>query len=158
MNTRLQVEHPVSEMISGVDLVRQQISIAAGEPMALRQADIVLTGHAIECRVAAEHPESFAPSPGLVSEYHAPGGPGVRVDSALYTGYSVSPHYDSLVSKLVVHADNRDECIMRMRRALDEYVISGIETTIPLHRRLLSEADFLSGDYDIHWLETRLGL
>jgi len=158
MNTRLQVEHPVSEMISGVDLVRQQISIAAGEPMALQQADIVLAGHAIECRVAAEHPETFAPSPGLVSEYHAPGGPGVRVDSALYTGYTVSPHYDSLVSKLVVHADNRDECIMRMRRALDEYVIGGIETTIPLHRRLLSEADFLSGDYDIHWLETRLGL
>lgn len=158
MNTRLQVEHPVSEMISGVDLVRQQIIVAAGEPLALRQADIKLSGHAIECRVAAEHPVTFAPSPGLVTEYHAPGGPGVRVDSALYTGYTVSPHYDSLVSKLIVHADNRAECIMRMRRALDEYVIGGIETTIPLQQRLLSEADFQSGDYDIHWLETRLGL
>ncbi len=158
MNTRLQVEHPVSEMISGVDLVRQQIIVAAGEPLALQQADIELNGHAIECRVAAEHPETFAPSPGLVTEYHAPGGPGVRVDSALYTGYTVSQHYDSLVSKLIVHADNRKECIMRMRRALDEYVISGIETTIPLQQRLLSEDDFLSGNYDIHWLESRLGL
>lgn len=158
MNTRLQVEHPVSEMISGVDLVRQQIIVAAGEPLALQQADIELNGHAIECRVAAEHPETFAPSPGLVTEYHAPGGPGVRVDSALYTGYTVSQHYDSLVSKLIVHANNREECIMRMRRALDEYVISGIETTIPLQQRLLSEDDFLSGNYDIHWLESRLGL
>jgi len=145
-------------MISGVDLVRQQIIVAAGEPMALKQSDIVLTGHAIECRVAAENPVDFTPSPGLVTEYHAPGGPGVRVDSALYTGYTVSPHYDSLVSKLIVHADNREDCIMRMRRALDEYVISGIDTTIPLHQRLLNEADFLSGDYDIHWLESRLGL
>jgi acetyl-CoA carboxylase biotin carboxylase subunit len=157
MNTRLQVEHPVSEMISGIDLVQQQIRIAAGQTMKLKQSDIVLTGHAIECRVTAEHPETFTPSPGLITEYHAPGGPGVRVDSALYTGYRVSPHYDSLVSKLVVHAETRAECIMRLRRALDEYVISGIETTIPLHRHLLSEQDFTSGKYDIHWLETHLG-
>ena len=156
MNTRLQVEHPVSEMISGVDLVRLQLRVAAGLPLGLKQSDIELGGHAIECRITAEHPETFAPSPGLVTEYHAPGGPGVRVDSALYTGYRVSPHYDSLVSKLVVHADSRAECVMRMQRALDEYVISGIETTIPLHRHLLSEQDFQSGEYDIHWLENHL--
>jgi acetyl-CoA carboxylase biotin carboxylase subunit len=158
MNTRLQVEHPVSEMISGVDLVREQIRIAAGEPMSLAQSDIVLSGHAIECRVVAENPETFAPSPGRVTDYHAPGGLGVRVDSALYSGYSVPPHYDSLISKLIVHADTREECVMRLRRALDEYVIGGIETTIPLHQRLLLEQDFLDGDYDIHWLETKLGL
>ncbi len=156
MNTRLQVEHPVSELISGVDLVQQQLRIAAGEPLKLKQSDIVLSGHAIECRVTAEHPETFAPSPGLITEYHAPGGPGVRVDSALYTGYRVSPHYDSLVSKLVVHADSRAECIMRLQRALDEYVVSGIETTIPLHRRLLAAEAFQTGNYDIHWLEKYL--
>ena len=158
MNTRLQVEHPISEMISGIDLVREQIKIAAGEPMTLSQSDIVLSGHAIECRVVAEHPDTFAPSPGKVTEYHAPGGLGVRVDSQLYSGYAVPPHYDSLVSKLVVHADSRAECIMRLNRALDEYVIGGIETTIPLHQRLILEQDFLNGDYDIHWLETYLGL
>ncbi len=157
MNTRLQVEHPVSEMISGIDLVREQIRIAAGEPLLLEQSDIVLKGHAIECRVVAEHPETFAPSPGTVTDYHAPGGFGVRVDSALYSGYAVPPHYDSLVSKLIVHADSREECVMRLRRALDEYVIGGIETTIPLHQRLLMEQDFLNGDYDIHWLEAKLG-
>ena len=158
MNTRLQVEHPISEMISGVDLVREQIRIAAGEPMTLTQSDIVLSGHAIECRVVAEHPETFAPSPGRVTDYHAPGGLGVRVDSALYSGYAVPPHYDSLVSKLIVHADSREECLMRLNRALDEYVIGGIETTIPLHQRLLLEQDFRDGNYDIHWLETFLGL
>ena len=158
MNTRLQVEHPISEMISGVDLVREQIRIAAGEPLSLSQSDIVLNGHAIECRVVAENPETFAPSPGTVTDYHAPGGLGVRVDSALYSGYAVPPHYDSLVSKLIVHADSREDCIMRLRRALDEYVIGGIETTIPLHQRLLLEQDFRNGEYDIHWLETFLSL
>jgi acetyl-CoA carboxylase biotin carboxylase subunit len=158
MNTRLQVEHPVSEMISGIDLVREQIRIAAGEPLLLEQSDIAIRGHAIECRIVAEHPETFAPSPGQVTDYHAPGGFGVRVDSALYSGYAVPPHYDSLVSKLIVHADTREECVMRLRRALDEYVIGGIETTIPLHQRLLLEQDFLNGDYDIHWLEAKLGL
>ena len=158
MNTRLQVEHPISEMISGVDLVREQIRIAAGEPLSLSQSDIVLSGHAMECRVVAENPETFAPSPGKVTDYHAPGGLGVRVDSALYSGYAVPPHYDSLVSKLIVHADSREDCIMRLRRALDEYVIGGIETTIPLHQRLLLEQDFRNGEYDIHWLETFLSL
>ena len=158
MNTRLQVEHPISEMISGVDLVREQIRIAAGAPMTLTQSDIVLSGHAIECRVVAEHPETFAPSPGTITDYHAPGGLGVRVDSALYSGYAVPPHYDSLVSKLIVHADSREECLMRLNRALDEYVIGGIETTIPLHQRLLLEQDFRDGNYDIHWLESFLGL
>ncbi len=158
MNTRLQVEHPISEMISGVDLVREQIRIAAGEPLSLSQSDIVLSGHAMECRVVAENPETFAPSPGKVTDYHAPGGLGVRVDSALYSGYAVPPHYDSLVSKLIVHADSREDCIMRLRRALDEYVIGGIETTIPLHQRLLLEQDFRNGEYDIHWLESFLGL
>ena len=158
MNTRLQVEHPISEMISGIDLVREQIRIAAGEPMTLTQSDIVLSGHAIECRVVAEHPETFAPSPGTITDYHAPGGLGVRVDSALYSGYAVPPHYDSLVSKLIVHADSREECLMRLNRALDEYVIGGIETTIPLHQRLLLEQDFRDGNYDIHWLESFLGL
>jgi len=158
MNTRLQVEHPVSEMISGIDLVREQIRIAAGEPLSLNQSDIVLNGHSIECRIVAEHPETFAPSPGKITDYHAPGGLGVRVDSALYSGYVVPPHYDSLVSKLIVHADTREECVMRLRRALDEYVIGGIETTIPLHQRLLMEQDFLDGNYDIHWLEAKLGL
>ena len=157
MNTRLQVEHPVSEMISGIDLVREQIRIAAGEPLTFDQSDIALRGHAIECRITAENPESFAPSPATVSDYHAPGGLGVRVDSALYSGYAVPPHYDSLVSKLIVHADTRAECLMRLDRALDEYVIGGIETTIPLHQSLLLEQDFRNGDYDIHWLETILG-
>ena len=158
MNTRLQVEHPVSEMISGIDLVREQIRIAAGSPLNLEQSDIVLSGHAIECRIVAEHPDTFAPSPGKVTEYHAPGGLGVRVDSQLYSGYNVPPHYDSLVSKLIVHADNRAECIMRLNRALNEYVIGGIETTIPLHQRLIMEQDFLNADYNIHWLEAFLEL
>ena len=118
----------------------------------------MLSGHAIECRVVAEHPDTFAPSPGKVNEYHAPGGLGVRVDSQLYSGYNVPPHYDSLVSKLIVHADNRAECIMRLNRALNEYVIGGIETTIPLHQRLIMEQDFLNADYDIHWLEAFLEL
>jgi acetyl-CoA carboxylase biotin carboxylase subunit len=153
MNTRLQVEHPVSEMISGVDLVREQIRIAADGPLDLRQEDIVLSGHAIECRINAEHPETFVPSPGRITDFHAPGGLGVRVDSALYSGYSVPPFYDSLVAKLIVHGKSRNECLMRLRRALEEFVIGGIETTIPLHQRLMNEPDVLNGAYHIHWLE-----
>ncbi|HWI29313.1 MAG TPA: acetyl-CoA carboxylase biotin carboxylase subunit [Stellaceae bacterium] len=153
MNTRLQVEHPISEMVSGIDLVREQIRVAAGAPLGYRQADVKLAGHAIECRINAENPESFAPSPGCVTSYHVPGGLGVRVDSALYQGYKVPPNYDSLVAKLIVHGTSRNECLMRMRRALEEYVVAGIETTIPLHQRLFADPDFINGDFDIHWLE-----
>jgi acetyl-CoA carboxylase biotin carboxylase subunit len=153
MNTRLQVEHPVSEMITGMDLVYEQIRIAAGEPLGYTQQDISFSGHAIECRITAEDPETFAPSPGLVSVYHPPGGPGVRVDSALYTGYRVPPHYDSLVAKVITFGKTREESIARMKRALREYVISGIKTTIPLHQRILENESFLAGDYTIHWLE-----
>jgi acetyl-CoA carboxylase biotin carboxylase subunit len=157
MNTRLQVEHPVSEMVSGVDIVREQLQIAAGAPISYRQSDIRLSGHAIECRINAENPEDFRPSPGRISEYHAPGGLGVRVDSAAFQGYEVPPYYDSLVAKLVVHGHSREECLRRLARALDEYVIEGIETTMPLHRRLVENPDFRRGDYDIHWLERFLG-
>ena len=153
MNTRLQVEHPISEMITGIDVVREQIRIASGAPLGYRQDDIKFSGHAIECRINAENPETFAPSPGVVQRYHAPGGMGVRVDSALYQGYTVPPHYDSLVAKLVVHGGTRNECLMRLRRALEEFVISGIETTIPLHQRLMTSEAFLNGDYDIGWFE-----
>jgi acetyl-CoA carboxylase, biotin carboxylase subunit len=158
MNTRLQVEHPVTEAISGLDLVREQIRIAAGTPLSLTQEEVRLQGHAIECRINAENPETFAPSPGRVTDYHVPGGLGVRIDSALYAGYTVPPHYDSLVAKLIVAGNNRNECLLRLRRALDEYVIGGIETTIPLHRRLVANSDFINGAYDIHWLERLLGL
>jgi acetyl-CoA carboxylase biotin carboxylase subunit len=157
MNTRLQVEHPISEMISGVDIVAEQLRIAAGAPLGYRQSDITLRGHAIECRINAESPLDFRPSPGRISEYHAPGGLGVRVDSALYQGYEVPPFYDSLVAKLIAHAATREECVMRLRRALAEYVIGGIETTIPLHQRLVDNPEFRNGTYDIHWLERFLG-
>jgi acetyl-CoA carboxylase biotin carboxylase subunit len=153
MNTRLQIEHPVSEMITGIDLVREQIRIAAGAPLQFAQSDIKFNGHAIECRINAEDPETFRPSPGRVTDYHAPGGLGVRVDSALYTGYSVPQHYDSLIAKLIVHGNSRNECLMRLRRALEEFVIGGIATTIPLHQRLIAAPDFINGDYDIRWLE-----
>jgi len=153
MNTRLQVEHPVSEMITGIDLVREQIRIAAGGRIAVTQDQVRFSGHAIEVRINAEHPDTFAPSPGRIVDYHAPGGPGVRVDSALYTGYRVPSHYDSLISKLIVYGATRNECLMRLRRALEEYVIGGIETTIALHRRVVAATDFINGDYDIHWLE-----
>ncbi len=153
MNTRLQVEHPVTEMLCGVDLVREQIRIAAGEKLGYGQEDVTFTGHAIECRITAEDPETFAPSPGRVNTYHAPGGLGVRVDSALYSGYSVPSHYDSLVAKLIVHAPTRARAIARMQRALDEMVVDGIQTTLPLHRRIMADAEFQSGDYTIHWLE-----
>ena len=153
MNTRLQVEHPVTEMLCGVDLVREQIRIAAGEKLGYGQEDVTFTGHAIECRITAEDPETFAPSPGRVNTYHAPGGLGVRVDSALYSGYSVPSHYDSLIAKLIVHAPTRARAIARMQRALDEMVVDGIRTTLPLHRRIMADAEFQSGDYNIHWLE-----
>ncbi len=157
MNTRLQVEHPISEMVSGIDIVREQLRIAAGAPLGYRQAEIRLSGHAVECRINAENPENFRPSPGRVTDYHAPGGLGVRIDSALYQGYEVPPYYDSLISKLVIHGRTRNESLMRLRRALEEYVIGGIETTIPLHQRLVDAAEFINGDYDIHWLERFVG-
>jgi len=153
MNTRLQVEHPVSEMISGLDLVREQIRIAWGDHLGFTQEDIVLSGHAIECRITAEDPVTFAPSPGRVDMFHTPGGLGVRVDSALYAGYRVPPHYDSLIAKLITYGKTRDEAIARMRRALREFVITGIKTTIPLHERILADPQFVAGDYTIHWLE-----
>ncbi|HEV7265711.1 MAG TPA: acetyl-CoA carboxylase biotin carboxylase subunit [Falsiroseomonas sp.] len=153
MNTRLQVEHPVTEMLCGVDLVKEQVRIAAGESLGYEQSEIRFSGHAIECRITAEDPESFAPSPGRVDMYHAPGGLGVRVDSALYSGYVVPPHYDSLVAKLVVHGATRAEAIARLRRALAEMVVSGIRTTLPLHQRIVADPEFQAGDYTIHWLE-----
>ncbi len=153
MNTRLQVEHAVTEMICGLDLVREMVRIADGTPLDFGQDDIRFFGHAIECRVTAEDPETLQPAPGTVSMYHAPGGLGVRVDSALYSGYRVPPYYDSMVAKLIVHGANRNECLMRLRRALDEFVIDGLTTTIPMYRRLVGAADFINGDYDIHWME-----
>jgi len=153
MNTRLQVEHPVTEMITGIDLVREQIRVANGAPLGYQQEDIEIRGHAIECRINAENPTTFTPTPGTITDYHTPGGLGVRVDSALYSGYRVPPYYDSLVAKLIVHGTSRNECLMRLRRALAEYVIGGIETTIPLHLSLIADADFVNGAYDIRWLE-----
>jgi acetyl-CoA carboxylase biotin carboxylase subunit len=153
MNTRIQVEHPVTEMITGIDLVIEQIRIADGNPLALKQSDVTFDGHAIECRVNAENPATFAPSPGRISSYHPPGGLGVRVDSAVYQGYTIPPFYDSLVGKLIVHGKSRNECLARLRRALDEYVVEGIETTLPLFRALMRNQDIIDGGYDIHWLE-----
>jgi len=153
MNTRLQVEHPVTEMVCGVDLVREQLRVAAGQPLGYQQSDVEFRGHAIECRVTAEDPETFMPTPGRVDVFHAPGGLGVRVDSALYAGYIVPPYYDSMVAKLIVHAPTRPEAIARMRRALGEFAIQGIKTTLPLHRRIMDAPEFVAGDYTIHWLE-----
>lgn len=153
MNTRLQVEHPVTEMITGIDLVREQIRIAAGEELSFTQEEVVFSGHSLECRINAEHPRTFVPSPGLVKEFHAPGGMNVRLDSGLYAGYTVPPHYDSLIGKLIVHGKTREGALLRLRRALGEIVITGIDTTIPLFKDLLDDQDFLNGDYDIHWLE-----
>ena len=153
MNTRLQVEHPVTEMITGMDLVREQIRVAEGEGLSCRQEDIRLTGHAIECRINAEDPRTFAPSPGKVTQYHAPGGMHVRVDSGLYTGYKVPPYYDSMIAKLIVYGTTRERCLMRLRRALEEFVIEGMKTTIPLHQDLLEDPEFQSGEYTIKWLE-----
>ena len=156
MNTRLQVEHPVTEAITGIDIVREQIRVAAGAPLSMTQKDVVFEGHAIECRINAENPFTFRPSPGLITQFHVPGGLGVRFDSAIYSGYRIPPYYDSLAGKLVVHARNRNECLLRLRRALDELVVGGIETTIPLFQKLVREPDILNGDYSIHWLEKYL--
>jgi acetyl-CoA carboxylase biotin carboxylase subunit len=153
MNTRIQVEHPVTEMITGVDLVNEQIKVAAGSPLALTQDAVTFEGHAIECRINAEHASTFKPSPGRIAYYHPPGGLGVRVDSAVYAGYTIPPTYDSLVGKLIVHGRNRTEALMRLRRSLDEFIVDGIETTIPLFQTLVRNADIQNGLYDIHWLE-----
>jgi acetyl-CoA carboxylase biotin carboxylase subunit len=156
MNTRLQIEHTITEMITGIDLVREQIMVAAGHPLPFKQKDIKFTGHAMECRINAEHPETFIPSPGKITRFHAPGGLGVRVDSALYEGYTVPSTYDSMVAKMIVHAKTREEAMMRMERALEECVIEGIQTNIPLHLRLLQEPEFRAGQFNIHWLEKLL--
>lgn len=153
MNTRLQVEHPVTEMVCDVDLVREQIRIAAGEPLGYSQKDITFSGHAIECRINAEDPDTFIPSPGTITVYHPPGGLGVRIDSAVYAGYRVPPYYDSMIAKLIVHAPTREAAIARMSRALDELVVEGVNTVVPLHRRILADPEFQKGDYTIHWLE-----
>lgn len=156
MNTRIQVEHPVTEMITDIDLVLEQIRIAAGGDLPCTQDELQIIGHAIECRINAENPETFRPSPGTITQYHPPGGLGVRIDSAVYQGYKIPPYYDSLVGKLIVHGKNRPECLMRLRRALDEIVVDGVETTLPLFRKLAREKDMIEGDYHIHWLEQYL--
>ena len=156
MNTRLQVEHPVTESITDIDLVREQIRIADGAALSVKQKDVQFFGHAIECRINAENPETFRPSPGTITGFHPPGGLGIRLDSAIYSGYAIPPNYDSLIGKLIVHGRDRAECLMRLRRALDEMVITGVETTLPLFRKLMTEPDILNGDYSIHWLEQHL--
>ncbi len=156
MNTRLQVEHPVTEMITGIDLVREQIRIANGERLSFSQDDLTLSGHAIECRINAENPRTFMPSPGVIQTYHPPGGLGVRMDSAVYAGYAIPPFYDSLIGKLIVHGADRNDCLMRLYRALYECAIDGVETTLPLFEDLLENEDFQNADYDIHWLENFL--
>jgi acetyl-CoA carboxylase biotin carboxylase subunit len=153
MNTRIQVEHPVTEMITDIDLVLEQIRIANGNALAIGQDDVKFHGHAIECRINAENPTTFRPSPGKIVHYHPPGGMGVRIDSAIYQGYAIPPHYDSLLGKLIVHGKTRAECLMRLRRALDEFVLDGVETTLPLFRALVRDPDILDGEYHIHWLE-----
>ncbi len=158
MNTRIQVEHPVTEMITGIDLVKLQLKIAAGEPLPLRQEDVRITGHAIECRINAEDPKGFIPSPGPVKLWHAPGGPGIRVDSHLYSGYNVPPNYDSLIGKIIAHGEDRDTAIARMRNALGEMVVEGIKVNTPLHQEILGHSAFRQGGLDIHYLERRLGL
>ena len=156
MNTRIQVEHPVTESITGLDLVKLQLRIARGEKLKIEQKDIEINGHAIECRINAEHPETFIPSPGKVLDYHAPGGIGVRIDSHLYNGYVVPPHYDSLIAKLIVRANDREDARVRLIRALEEMVVSGIDTNLEMHIELLSDKNFISGDFDINYLETKL--
>ncbi|MGD9668565.1 MAG: acetyl-CoA carboxylase biotin carboxylase subunit [Hyphomicrobiaceae bacterium] len=157
MNTRLQVEHPVTEMITGIDLVLEQLRVASGAQLSLKQSDITFSGHAIECRINAENARTFRPSPGRITYWHPPGGLGVRVDSGVYQGYSIPPYYDSLIGKLIVHGKTRNECLMRLKRALGEFVIDGIETTIPLFNELIRQPDIANGLYDIHWLEKFLG-
>ncbi len=156
MNTRLQVEHPVTEAITGIDLVHEQLRVAAQAGLSVRQSDITFEGHAIECRINAEDPRTFMPSPGTITHYHTPGGLGVRVDSGVYAGYKIPPYYDSLIGKLIVHGRNRVECMMRLRRCLDEFVVDGIKSTLPLFQDLVQNHDIANGDYDIHWLEKYL--
>ena len=156
MNTRLQVEHPVTEAITGMDLVHEQISVACGNGLSAKQSAVHFFGHAIECRVNAEDPKTFTPSPGLITHFHTPGGLGVRVDSAAFSGYRIPPYYDSLIGKLIVHGRTRTECLMRLRRALDEFVVDGVKTTLPLFQELIDNEDVKSGNYDIHWLENYL--
>jgi acetyl-CoA carboxylase biotin carboxylase subunit len=158
MNTRLQVEHPVTEMITGVDLVREQLRVAAGEKLSYKQEDIKILGHAIECRINAEDSKTFMPSPGMITLFHAPGGPGVRIDTHIYNGYNVPPYYDSMIGKLITHGANRDAAIARMKNALTEIVIEGIRTNVPLHQEIFQHAAFQQGGTDIHYLEKRLGL
>ncbi|MCO5785071.1 acetyl-CoA carboxylase biotin carboxylase subunit [Pseudomonas sp. G11-1] len=158
MNTRIQVEHPISEMVTGIDIVKEQIRICAGEPLSIKQEDVVIRGHSIECRINAEDPNSFMPSPGTVTFFHAPGGNGVRVDSHLYSGYKVPPNYDSLIGKLITYGASRDEAMMRMRNALDELVVDGIKTNTPLHRELVRDPEFCKGGVNIHYLEHKLGI
>ena len=153
MNTRIQVEHPITEMVTGIDIVKEQIRIAAGEPLSFKQDDIKINGHSIECRINAECPEKFTPSPGLITAYHTPGGIGVRIDSAVYANYTVPPYYDSLIAKLIVHANNREDAIVRMKRALEEYIIEGIKTTIPFHKKVLDDPDFNRGIFYTNFLE-----
>ncbi len=153
MNTRIQVEHPVTEMVTGIDLIKEQIKIAAGMPLKFKQDDIHINGHSFECRINAEDPQKFTPCPGLITSYNAPGGPGVRVDTAVYANYRVPPNYDSMVAKLIVHGKDRDEAIARMSRALDEYIVEGIKTTIPLHRKIFMDPTFRSGIYNTSYLE-----
>ena len=153
MNTRIQVEHPVTEQVTDIDLILEQIRVANGAELTLKQEDVRFHGHAIECRINAENPVSFRPSPGKIVHYHAPGGLGVRIDSAVYQGYTIPPYYDSLVGKLIVHGKTRSECLMRLRRCLDEFVVDGIDTTLPLFRALVRDQAIIDGDYHIHWLE-----
>ena len=152
MNTRLQVEHPVTEMVTSTDLVKQQILVSQGEKIEFNQEDILIKGHSIECRINAEHPETFIPSPGKIVQYHQPGGLGVRVDSAIYQGYKIPSHYDSLISKIITYGENRSECIQKMKRALEEYVILGIDTNIQLHQKILTSDEFKSGNYNINYM------
>jgi acetyl-CoA carboxylase biotin carboxylase subunit len=158
MNTRIQVEHPVTEMITGVDLVKEQIRVAAGEPLSLRQEDVCLTGHAIECRINAEDPETFLPQPGVIEQFHPPGGPGIRLDTHIYRGYKVPPYYDSMIGKVIAHGENRDSALARMRTALREMVIDGIKTNLPLHLDILNDEAFMRGSQSIHFLEKKLDL
>ena len=153
MNTRLQVEHPITEEVSGIDIVREQIRIASGATLGYSQKDITFNGNAIECRINAEDCNNFTPCPGTITEWHAPGGPGVRVDSEIYSGYTIPPFYDSMIAKLIVHGKSRNSALMRLRRALDEFVVVGVNTTIPLLQDIISQAEFIDGQYDNHWLE-----
>ena len=153
MNTRIQVEHPITEMVTGIDLVKEQIRISAGYPLEVDQADIHLRGHSFECRINAETPDTFIPSPGTISHFRVPGGPGVRIDTAMECHQTITPHYDSLIAKLIVHAEDRQMAIVRMRRALDEFVVEGVETTLPLHRRIFNDPIFEKGDFSTRFLD-----